>query len=200
MVTKRIPLQKAINSTPATDQTECSPRNVTPKPVQPVPFIRSGFPNPLSKPSLLPSLSPNGKILTCFRMADILRAASLSGVSFLEIYATVTSSHRRHEEQYFTFSDLFFPSQALQIIGCYVGWRGVDLFEADTLPFLKASLATGILCRAICVPLKGTRRQGTELRGSISNGLSTCAGLKLRVLNIWKASWDDVEYAKGLVL
>ena len=184
------------DSTPVIDFTLCSPDEPPPKSKHLQPFVRPAFPKPIKTSPLLPNVSPTRRILTCFRIADILRAATSPNIILLEIYAAVTSSHRAVSKQHFTFSDLFFPARPPQISGTYVGWQGIDLFEDDTRPFLKARADKPVKCRATCVLL---RKEGLGTKSSAP----TAAGItniRLKVLSIWRADWEDVRYAKGLIL
>lgn len=160
------------------------------------PFVRSAFPKAIKTLSLLPNISPSRRILTCFRIADILRAATSPDTTFLEIYTAVISSSRAGLKQHFIFTDLFFPARPPQISGTYVGWQGIDLFEDDTRPFLKARKDKPVMCRAICVLL---RKEGSGIKPSAPTAAGI-ADIRLKVLSIWRAEWGDVGYAKGLIL
>ena len=191
--------------TPFIDLTFTSPESnshhtTSSSPLQSTPFMRPSFPSSLHLYPPIPNLNRNSKLLTCFRLAEVLRVVSSTPPSqtlYLEIFAQITSSHRTSFQnagiQYFTFSDLFFPSRPPQLQGTYTGWKGIALFEDDGNPFLEARPGKGILCRAICV-IMGRKRN------SIAASVPDTKIPRFKVLNIWKAGWEDMEYTKSLVL
>ena len=188
-----------------------------PKPIQkpliPLsPFLRSSLPQPAPLQSLIPSLIPHRRIPTLFRIAEVHRLlATLPPAAppqRIELYATVTSSHRCLDTkiQEFAFADLFFPHRPPYLRGTYTAWQLRQLFDADSAPFLKPP-NSGKLCRAIVQVTKnsttGNAKQtgSSPLQGSSGSqgGVKEGAALEVEVLNIWEATWEDVEYVKGIV-
>jgi hypothetical protein len=154
--------------------------------------------------------------------------APLAPGLLIELYALVTSSTRPGNGiQTFTFADLFFPARPPHLHGSWFGWEGSELFEDDTKVFLGATKDNGKMCRAIVRPkrdIKGGRRgaraagQGTGSsplakkfgaeggspgrvgeNGQVGHGPFGAAAAEVEVLNIWEATWEDIEYVKGIV-
>ena len=176
------------------------------------PFLRSSLPQPAPVQSLIPSLIPHRRIPTLFRIAEVHRLLATlppeAPPQRIELYATVTSSHRCFDKkiQEFTFADLFFPHRPPYLRGAYTAWRLCQLFDTDSAPFLEPPNGSK-LCRAIVQVTKNSttgnaRRTGSSpLRGfsGSQGGVKEGAALEAEVLNIWEATWEDVEYAKGIV-
>jgi hypothetical protein len=178
-------------------------------PVRMSPFLRSSFPKPVPSPSILPSLVPQRRIPTLFRIAEVHRLlATLSPrvpPQRIELYATVVSSRRdfHTKTQEFTFADLFFPHRPPYLCGTYTAWKLGELFEEDSAPFLE-NVGGCKLCRAIVqVKRNGNARQGRSspipLPGGSQGGGREADALDSEVLNIWEATWEDVEYVKRIV-
>jgi hypothetical protein len=90
----------------------------------------------------------------------------------------VLASERTDKEQYFTFCDLF-HAHPPHVKGVYnaASWKSVQLFEYDS----RRLLQQGRICRCI-----GTmKRDGKEW--------------VMTVLNIWEATWEDIEWVEGIV-
>ncbi|KKY20470.1 putative sequence orphan [Phaeomoniella chlamydospora] len=195
----RSPPSPIINSASAIDLTQSPHKTLRSDSGQPNPFVRAAFPAASAPSPLVPNLNPYRRILACFRMADLLRSSATSNAPMLEVFASVTSSRRHEDKQYFTFSDLFFPSRPPEVHGSYTGWKGVDLYEDDTKPFLEAKPNAVVLCRAICILLKKSSPVPGPATGDMFR-IAHTTDLHLKVLNIWPATWDDVEYTRGMVL
>ncbi len=170
----------------------------------PTPFLRPSFPKPAPARSAISDLTPETRIITCFRTAEYLRAISSSNSApglLIELYAHVISSTRVGRAQHFTFADLFFPQRPPHLHGTCTTWQGSELYEDDTRPFLGTSKEQARLCRAIVRPKKFAA-EGGSTGGERGNGeasrLSALGG-EMEVLNIWQATWDDVEYVRGIV-
>lgn len=167
------------------------------------PFVRSSFAKPLSKNSVLPSATPEIRMLTCFRTPAMLKALSSASSStmrlFLEAYCLVNASTRQDCIQYFVFTDLFFPNTCPTLNGTYEGWQGSELWEHDTGVFLTDGIQSSPrICRAIVTSLqgnKGHKGMAAQGKGSIERGQS----MDVQVLNIWEANWEDIRFARGIV-
>ena len=188
------------------------PQRVRLEPAPFPPFLRTTLPQPVTSNPIIPNLHSSRRIITCFRIAEVLRATSTTlsqdGPSMFELFATVNSSKRNQltKEQHFSFADLFFPSRPPYIRGTYKGWYGIDLFEDDTARFLYSGEAEGgKICRAIIrVESDWARRSG-----SLSSPLRWESGspgvrngdhvLSVTVVSIWEATWEDVQYTRGIV-
>ena len=93
-----------------------------------------------------------------------------------------------------------------------MGWHGIDLFEDDTKAFLtagrrgKVKICRSIIrldrdCRDVDGIAAGPSTSSVRCRDQ-QKGVEATLGnfaLKCTVLNIWQASWDDVEYTRGVV-
>ncbi|KAL9113898.1 MAG: hypothetical protein Q9227_002032 [Pyrenula ochraceoflavens] len=190
------------------------------------PFIRPSFPPPLpthfqepTPPILPPTFTPTPRLLTTFRLAEILRSISTSSSSssssspspnlLFESYILITFSHRHGPTQHFTLADIFFPHHGPYIHAIYNGWQGSKLFEDDTAPFLNAAGASsGVMARAIVTPLvkakcttpnqRGINQVGKKGEGE-REGQGGSKKPQLRILSIWPAGWEDVAYVRGIV-
>jgi hypothetical protein len=201
----------------------------TPQDPTPSPFLRPTFPTPVPAHSPISNLIPTTRILTCFRVAEYLRAISSSTCTttstpnlLVELYAVVTSSTRIGSTQHFTFADLFFSQRPPHLQGTCIWWQGSELYEDDTKVFLSASKERGRICRAIVRPKKQVqgakgkaasaavgssplakrltvKEGGSPRRGGGERGQAPLGVVEVEVLNIWEAGWEDVEYVRGIV-
>lgn len=143
----------------------------------------------------------------------------------IELYAYVTRSYRSGHRQFFTFADLFFPFQPPYMSGVWECWATEPLYNSDGKEFLgvggkewrragseHANSATftkriqsngqseeeepaGRMCRVIgtfpssdyAPPAKGAERASGPNH------------VMLTILSIWRATWEDVEYVRGIV-
>lgn len=99
----------------------------------------------------------------------------------IEFYARVTASRREEKpggRQHLVFKDLYHDKPPY-INGTFELCGQSALWDSDVEIFLKAD-NDGIMCRAIA----RMKRDGTKWRAS--------------VLNIWEATWADVEYTAGI--
>lgn len=146
------------------------------------PIVRPPFPKPVRDRSSIIGLSASVVLRTCFRIGEAINQshqASKSGQQMtIELYARVLASERTETQQYFTFCDLFHVRPPY-IKGAYDAaiWKAVPLFEYDS----RRLLEQGRICRCI-----GTiKHNGRE---------------RLMVIhNIWEATWEDIEWAEGVV-
>jgi hypothetical protein len=189
-----------------------------PRPSLPNPFLRAKAPKPVVQRSPISNLTSRTRILTCFRTAEYFRAISSSPPSnlLIELYAIVTFSIRVANIQHFRFADLFFPNRPPHLQGTCTTWQGSELYEDDTRRFLGVSKEQRKLCRAIVRPKRlahppktplGSsplaKRSATDSRSPDPTSWEATQisplGAEVEVLNIWEATWEDVEYVRGIV-
>ncbi|KAI4620290.1 hypothetical protein J4E80_004816 [Alternaria sp. BMP 0032] len=146
------------------------------------PFVRPPFPEAVRDRSPIIGLSSNLLLRTCFRIGEVINQscqASKSGKHIMiEMYARVLASERTGTEQQFTFCDLFHakPPYIKAVYNAAI-WKSVQLFEYDS----RRLLQQGRICRCI-----GTmKREDKEWT--------------MTVLNIWEATWEDIEWVQGIV-
>jgi hypothetical protein len=203
---------------PLTPDSRPARKQTFPQPYSPNPFLRTKIPKPVAQRSPISNLTSGTRILTCFRTAEYFRAISSSPPSDLriELYAIVTFSFRVANIQHFRLADLFFPNRPPHLQGTCTTWQGSELYEDDTRLFLGGSKGQGKLCRAIVrqkrlahppKPSLGSsplaKRSATDSRSPEPTNweakpISSLGG-EVEVLNIWEATWEDVEYVRGIV-
>ncbi|KAH6629163.1 hypothetical protein C7974DRAFT_393963 [Boeremia exigua] len=146
------------------------------------PIVRPAFPTAIRDRSPIIGMSSNTLLRTCFRVGEAInqscQAAKTGNNIFLELYARVLNSDRDDLQQRFTFCDLFHAKPPyIQATYAAAIWKTVCLFEYDSARLLQQ----GRICRCM-----GTmKRNGKEWT--------------MTVLNIWEATWDDVEWVKGII-
>ena len=144
----------------------------------------------------------------------------------IELYAFVTRSYRIGSRQYFSFSDLFFPFQPPYITGYWECWESNshynetgkaflgpggkewqrarfpngkaidnDSHAQDHPPALDEEPA-GRMCRVIGTLTTNKSFSSRRPPKQTVSGVDTIA---LKVLSIISATWQDVEYVKGIV-
>jgi hypothetical protein len=157
-------------------------------------------------------VAPHRRILTLFRIAEVHRLLGTlppgAPPPRIELYANVVSSHRDlpSKTQHFTFADLFFPHRPLYLSGTYTGWTVCELFDRDSAPFLDMA-GQRRLCRAIVQITKNSLTRNASRGGSSplpllsgsQRGRTEADEADVEVLSIWEATWEDVEYVKGIV-
>ncbi|MCJ1328698.1 hypothetical protein MMC10_005375 [Thelotrema lepadinum] len=158
----------------------------------PKPFVRGKHPSPLNHRSPIPGLSTTPRILTCFRLGEAINATSRSLRAGhpvqVELYASVLSSERIGDEQYFRFADLWYnPSKGgLVVEGGWKGWNGVSVWEEDGEGFLSCSDSASESERKLC------RVVGTVAR--LAEG-----GWRIEIGTCWEVTWADVENVRSIV-
>ncbi|KAI4943137.1 hypothetical protein J4E91_009577 [Alternaria rosae] len=146
------------------------------------PFVRPPFPKAVRDGSSIIGLSSDLLLRTCFRIGEVINQscqASKSGKHIMvEMYARVLASERTGTEQQFTFCDLFHakPPYIKAVYNAAI-WKSVQLFEYDS----RRLLQQGRICRCI-----GTMKREDKEWIMI-------------VLNIWEATWEDIEWVQGIV-
>lgn len=146
------------------------------------PIVRSPFPTAIRERSPIIGMSSNTVLRSCFRVGEAIsqscHAAKAGNNILIELYARVLISERDDLQQRFTFCDLFHARPPyIQATYAAAIWKAVRLFEYDSARLMQR----GRICRCI-----GTmKRNGKDWT--------------LTVLNIWEATWDDVQWVEGIV-
>ena len=152
-----------------------------------VPFMRPAFPKLVLDRSPILGLSPNGHLLTQFRLGAAINQAATdsrtinSRPTLVELYARVISSHRDGPRQHFVFGDLFRPDKPPVLPGTWVGWKGVSYWELDGSAFLGPQ-GNERVCRVVGHIERGEGRR-----------------FRMCVLSVWEADWDDIEAVKTII-
>lgn len=148
----------------------------------PKPIVRSPFPTRVRECSPIIGLSSDELLRTCFRVGEAInqscQAAKTGSKALIELYARVLNSERDEIQQHFTFCDLF-HAKPPYIHATYAAavWKTVELYEYDSSRLLQP----GRLCRC----MGKMKRNGK--------------GWTMSVMNIWEATWEDVEWVEGIV-
>lgn len=149
------------------------------------PVTRPPFPERTRDRSSIIGLSASMVLRTCFRVGEAInvgcQAVRVGRTVVIELYARVTSSWREQNgvRQHFVFADLF-HNRPPYVNGMYELWKGAELWDYDSQRFLDPSDSTK-MCRCI----GKMKREDHKW--------------KLTILNIWEATWEDIEYVKGVV-
>lgn len=147
------------------------------------PIVRPPFPAQVRDRSPIIGLSADMQLRTCFRIGEALNAGSSAlrnnKTVMIELYARVTSSWREENgvKQHFVFADLFHKHPPF-LEGSYDLWKSVELWDYDSGRFLGS---TDKMCRCI-----------GKLKKDGQKWMFTA-------LNVWEASWEDIEFARGIV-
>lgn len=147
------------------------------------PIVRRTCPLPILDRSSIAGASKATLLRTCFRLGEALntgsRAARTNSSVVIELYARVTSSWREQppgRKQHFVFADIYHDKPPI-LEGTFELYNQAHLWDLDSQAFLTTS-PSGRLCRAI---VKMKRHEHEKW--------------KLEVLNIWEATWADVDLA-----
>ncbi|RDI80509.1 hypothetical protein Vi05172_g9634 [Venturia inaequalis] len=157
------------------------------------PIIRPPFPEPIRDRSPLIGVSASLVLKTCFRIGECLNVgctfarnsnSQSSDTILIELYAKVVSSHRAANgvTQHFVLADLFHEKRGPFLNATCETWRGSELWEYDCGRLLCADLSGE---KKICRAVGRMKREGGKWR--------------FVVLNIWEATWEDVEFVRGIV-
>ena len=169
------------------------------------PFIRPPAAALVASPNSIPGLYASGRIITCFRLAEMIREiSSPSPPSTIELFATVKTSVRNQDStiQFFTFADLFFPQRPPYVRGVYNRCTESELFDDDARPFLNPRQeGRGMLARAIVGTQPKLSKQPIESQKNrfVANE-ETLNQMELEVLSVFECPWEDIEYTKGIVM
>ena len=157
----------------------------------------------------LPSLKAEHRIITCFRIAEVLRlqstlseSAPLAGVT-IELYAKVTSISRNGATQHLQLADLFFPDRPPYLDAtCELGEEGT-IFDDDVRnlttpkPTAAGMKSNAFRNRKMGSKLCRTIVQVKQKQVAASSPRKQAADVK--VLSIWETDWEDVERVRGIV-
>ena len=149
------------------------------------PIVRPQFPGPIPERSRLIGISSSTYLRTCFRVGEALNEGSLAVRSnkdvVLELYAKVESSWREPPElkQHFILSDLF-HDRPPKLDAVYELCKASDLWNYESAQFLGPK-GKRRMCRCI-----GKLKRENNM-------------WKMIVLSVWEATWDDVEYVRGII-
>ena len=155
---------------------------------KPLPFARPPFPNSVFDRSPISGVSSHTVRRTCFRIGEAINAASVcsrkSLEAIIELYARVTYSKRETSgvRQHFQFADMFRSEHPPYLGGTYDQWKTCELWNMDSRAFLGHQ-GKGKLARVI----GKMKRDGKTQQW------------KMVILSVWEASYDDVEWVKGIV-
>ncbi|KAF2716833.1 hypothetical protein K431DRAFT_234503 [Polychaeton citri CBS 116435] len=170
-----------------------------PKQTGPKPIVRKPFPSPVKDRSLIFGVTNSLVLRTGFRIGEAhsvgARAIRLNQLVLIELYGRVTSSHRedflpslsssaggmpKPSLQRFVFKDLFHNRQPF-LDGEFQLWNQSQLWDLDSRPFLRAGEGErSVMCRTVGRMKRDSHRW------------------KLEVLNIWEATWEDVDFVAGI--
>jgi hypothetical protein len=146
------------------------------------PIARSPFPSHVNDRSPIIGLTSYTLLRVCFRIGEAINQCSWASKSgkrvTVELYARILDSTRDDHQQHFTFCDLY-HARPPYIRAKYnaVIWKHVPLFDYDS----KRLLQEGKMCRCI-----GTMKRDEK-------------EWNMTIVNIWEATWEDVEWSKGIV-
>ena len=207
--------KKDLHATPASPPPSSAPSTPCQPLSAPIPaFLRKQYPEPVRpKPdSAAPAISASDRILTCFRIAEVLRHVAASNLSssgsmLIELYATVTESSRQGEVQNFKFADLFFPHRPPYLIGMYKGWMACEVYDEDSSTLLTAESpgrAGAFREQKICRMIARSSPQRSDKTASsptkhLHGSPTQRRQMVLEVLSIWKSDWAEVEHVRGIV-
>lgn len=146
------------------------------------PIVRTPFPTAVRDRSPIIGLSSNTVLRSCFRVGEAIsqscHAAKAGNNILVELYARVLNSERDDLQQRFTFCDLFHAKPPyIQASYAAAIWKTVQLFEYDSARLMQQ----GRICRCI-----GTMKRNSK-------------DWVMTVLNIWEATWDDVQWVEGIM-
>jgi hypothetical protein len=163
------------------------------------PIIRPPFPSPIRDRSTLLGVSSTLVLRTCFRIGECLNVGCTATRSsqtqssesiLIELYAKVVSSYRdvNGVTQHFVLADLFHDLRGPFVQAVCETWKGSDLWEYDCGRFLGdggCGRSEKKICRAV-----GRMKRDVKLKEK---------GWRFVILNIWEATWEDVENVRGIV-
>ncbi|KAI1777117.1 hypothetical protein F4818DRAFT_409201 [Hypoxylon cercidicola] len=176
-----------------TDQTPCAENTIEQgslieDTIPSKPFSRPSFPGKVRDRSIVPGLSSDAMLRTCFRIGEMINQAvhclKHEQAVVFEFFARVTYSSRESlaKKQHFQFVDLFTDQQPYPG-GTLANWRAGGQIDRQSMTFLDKSTKRKV-CRCLCKP---KRDRKTEI------------GFTLIVLAIREADWPQIEWAKKVV-
>jgi hypothetical protein len=157
------------------------------------PIVRPSFRQPIRDRSLLIGVSATTYLRTCFRIGEAINSGctaihsdvtNTSSSILIEVYAKIMSSYRDESraKQHFLFADLFHEAKPPFLNGVCDCWKGSELWEYDCRRLLTGDIGgEKKLCRAI----GRMKREGSKWQ--------------FMVLNIWEATWDDIQHVSEII-
>jgi hypothetical protein len=158
---------------------------------------------------------------TELRYGPTPQETSSSTIILIELYAFVTESYRDGNRQFFTFADLFFPLRPPYLSGVWEGLGENTIHSNDGQYFLEPNGKAWRRAAQPSIKMMNQSRHATseELSGRMCRVIGTltwkdklvsprtnlspkeCNPVhpKMKIFRIWAASWEDVEYVKGIV-
>lgn len=185
--------------------TPCTHSSQPATPMQP--FMRSfralQSPSKTSEAEVTGFLSPQQRISTCFRIAEILR--HLSGFkddsknSFLtfEVYATAHSSCEAENPSTVKLADLFFPNRPPYLLALLSSAAENKRQRGSPKFAFQRKNVPPVLVRAI---LEASPRKRTAKGPAPEIGVpSIAARFEIKLLKIQTTSWDEVRRVRNIV-
>ncbi|KAI1129392.1 hypothetical protein F5Y10DRAFT_291134 [Nemania abortiva] len=158
------------------------------KPRSSTAFVRPAFPDKVRDRALVPGMSSNTVLRTCFRIGVLISQTACcfnhqQDVIF-ELYARVTYSSRETlaRKQHFQFVDLCKDQQPYPA-ATFSNWRVGSQQDYDSAAFLDTSGGPR-LCRCVCKPIR-------DLKAAI--------GWTYIVLSIKEVDWEQIQWAKRII-
>ncbi|KAI9847459.1 MAG: hypothetical protein M1837_002360 [Sclerophora amabilis] len=156
------------------------------------PLGRSSIPSPVPvRGPVVPGISAHPCLRTYFRIFEALQEGTKAHHDnypvIIELYARVANSQREADcsRQHFQFKDLFHERPPF-VNGTQSAWEGKGfkgLWEEDTAGFLDDQ----------------KRDRMARVVGKIERRPEDSVGWRINVLSIWEATWEDIEWARGIV-
>ncbi|KAI8635614.1 hypothetical protein F5Y19DRAFT_461202 [Xylariaceae sp. FL1651] len=152
------------------------------------PFVRPSFPERVRDRPLVPGLSSETMLRTCFRIGMMInqtaRCFNHQQDVVFELYARVTYSNREvlARKQHFQFVDLFKDQQPYPA-ATLTGWKAGSQLDRDSSRFLDISGGPR-LCWCMCKPMKDPK---ATLRWTYT------------VLAIKEVDWEQIRWVKRLI-
>ncbi|KAI0120496.1 hypothetical protein F4776DRAFT_632811 [Hypoxylon sp. NC0597] len=152
------------------------------------PFVRPPFPAKVRDRSIIPGVSSDTMLRTCFRIGEMINQAAhclnhRQEVVF-ELFARVTYSSREslQRRQHFQFIDLF-KDQRPYPAGILSDWRVGSQLDRQSSTFLGTS-SEPRMCRCVCRPMRDPK---------------ITIGFNLMVLAIREIDWMQIRWTKKIV-
>lgn len=188
----------------ADDSTIQSPATINPLSppiISSTPSIpRTPYPKPTRDRSSILGLSASPILRTCFRLGSALKLGSNATRSnqhvILELYARVLSSHRDESagKQYFTLADLMNPERPPLLEAVYEGWKEGEPWRYDSGLLICEKKGNAAVDGGSVSREKETERLCRCLGRVVREGKGWC----FKIMNVWKAEWEDVEWVRGI--
>jgi hypothetical protein len=154
-------------------------------PIKLTPIVRPPFPQLTRDRSPVIGISPRAVLRTCFRVGEAFNAGAQAirehKDMIVELYARVNSSHREIDgiKQHFQLFDLY-HDRPPYLNATFDLWRNSELWDRDARVFLDSEESK--MCRCV-----GRMKRDEQHK------------MSLVILNIWEATWKNVEFVKGIL-